>query len=136
MQADLDKIIGQRLGREKAKYADFDTYKASHERLQQIEDANKTELERLRERAEKAEAQAAELQTKAQVDAWKKEVSEATGVPEAALFGATKEELEAKGEELKPYFAASTTPVALGQGAKPAAPPARDPLRELIEKRR
>ena len=45
-QAHLDRIVGERVAREKDKYKDHDVYKASHEKLVTIEDANKTEHEK------------------------------------------------------------------------------------------
>lgn len=53
-QADLDRIVADRLQRERAKYADYDDLKTKAEQLRQIEDAQKTELERAQEEAKKA----------------------------------------------------------------------------------
>lgn len=56
-QADLDRIVQDRLSRERAKYEGFDDLKAKAEKLAEIEAANQTELERekaAREAAEKA----------------------------------------------------------------------------------
>ena len=52
-QTDLDKIVADRLARERAKYADYDTLKSKAE---QLEAANKSEIEKMAERAAKAEA--------------------------------------------------------------------------------
>lgn len=45
-QADLDKIISDRLARDRAKYADFDKFKAAATELDQIKAATATDLER------------------------------------------------------------------------------------------
>lgn len=45
-QADLDRIINDRLAREKAKFADYGDLKAKASRLDQIEAANATDLEK------------------------------------------------------------------------------------------
>lgn len=45
-QADVDKLIGQRLERERGKYADYDKFKSSHAELEQIRQANATELDK------------------------------------------------------------------------------------------
>lgn len=52
-QAELERIIAERLGRVKSQYADYDTLKAKAE---QLEAANKSETEKAIERATKAEA--------------------------------------------------------------------------------
>lgn len=57
-QDEIDRIVADRLGRERKKYADYDDIKAERERLKQAEEERKkadmTEKERLE--AEKAEA--------------------------------------------------------------------------------
>jgi hypothetical protein len=54
-QAELDRIIAERLRRQKAQFADYDELKSRAERLAEIEEANKTETEKAIERA-RAEA--------------------------------------------------------------------------------
>lgn len=61
-QDQLDAIIKDRLGRQKAQFADYDDVKAKAAKLDEIESASKSELEREREartRAEEAAATAA-----------------------------------------------------------------------------
>lgn len=56
-QEDLDKIIQTRLARERSKYADYEDLKAKAAEYDKAVEANKTELEKAIERADKAEAQ-------------------------------------------------------------------------------
>jgi hypothetical protein len=100
-QEELDRIIEARLARERAKFVDFDKYKADAEKLASIEEANKSEIDKLRERAEKSEAENKAFKAAQKVAEWKQEVATATGIPAAALSGSTKEELEAHAEVLK-----------------------------------
>lgn len=58
-QDDLNRILGERLARERAKFDDYDDLKAKASRLDEIEDANKSEIEKAREEAEAAKAEAA-----------------------------------------------------------------------------
>lgn len=58
-QAELDSIIADRLNREKAKYQDYDALRQFKETAEQ---ASKSEVEKLTERAAKAEAEARETQ--------------------------------------------------------------------------
>lgn len=98
-QADLDRIVESRLQRERAKYAGFDDLKAKATKFDELEQANKTELEKATSRADKAEkelaqARAAQLRT---------EVAIAKQLPaELAqrLSGTTREELEADADKL------------------------------------
>lgn len=65
-QADVDRIVQERLARQKSQFKDYDELKAAAEKLEKIEAANKTELEQAQERAAKAELQATEATERAQ----------------------------------------------------------------------
>jgi hypothetical protein len=102
-QADLDRIITERLGRERAKYADYDDLKSKAERLDELEAEKQTDIEKLQRRAEEAERLAAEREaalTKTQFESMKSDVAREKGVPVAGLTGTTREELEASADEL------------------------------------
>ena len=66
-QAELDRIVGQRLAEERAKFADFDALKAKAAKFDEIDAASKTEVERLTQQlaAAQAQAQAATEQSRA-----------------------------------------------------------------------
>lgn len=62
-QAEMDAIIGERLARERSKYADYDEVKAKAAKFDEAEEANKSELQKaveerdaLKARIEKLEA--------------------------------------------------------------------------------
>lgn len=95
-QADLDRIVTERLAREKAKFADYDDLKSKASKLDELEAANKTELEKATARAEAAERERDEARTQS----LRAQVAADKGVPAASLLGTTKEELEAKADEL------------------------------------
>lgn len=97
-QADFDKAIGARLTRERANYADYDTFKASHDELQKIKDGEKSEVQKERDRADAAEKRANEADHRD----LQRSVAEAKGIPlkhAARLKGSTKEELEADADD-------------------------------------
>jgi len=54
-QAEVDRIVGERVGRERQKYADYNELKQAKERLDEIEQANATEAEKAAKRADQAE---------------------------------------------------------------------------------
>lgn len=73
-QADVDRIVTERLERERrrlgdkhakelAKYEDYGELQEAAARLQEIDDANKSETEKVLERVQELERQAAELQS-------------------------------------------------------------------------
>lgn len=134
-QADLDRIIADRLSRERSKYADYEDLKAKAQRLAEIEEANKTEAEKVAEQLAELQAKVAEYETREQINAWKQEVAEATGVPAAVLAGSTKEEIEAHAESLKPLITPSAQPAAAAVptiGNQPDRPAQSVPLKDQI----
>jgi hypothetical protein len=58
-QADVDRVVADRLARERQKFADYDDVKAKAARLDEIEAANATEAEKLAAKADAAEKLAA-----------------------------------------------------------------------------
>lgn len=109
-QEDFEARLKDRLDRERSKFADYDDLQAKAEKFDEIEAANKSELEKAEERAANAEARAAELEAARQVAAWKDEISEATGVPVKALAGTTREDIEAHAETLQSLLDSTTPP--------------------------
>lgn len=62
-QEELDRIVQERLARERKKFADYEEAKAAQARLAEIEEANKSELEKAQARAEAAEKQLMEKES-------------------------------------------------------------------------
>lgn len=69
-------------------------------KFDELEDANKTEQEKLLARAEAAEKLIADRQAKDAAAAMAAEIAKEKGVPATALRGSTKEELEAHADEI------------------------------------
>ena len=81
-QADLDKIVGARLAREKQKYADYETLREKAAKA----DKDAAELAKAREKI-------ADYEAKAQHDTWVREAALEYEVPENLLRGDTLEDL-------------------------------------------
>ncbi|WP_138443526.1 hypothetical protein [Sinomonas susongensis] len=97
-QEEFDRIIQERVARERKKFEGFDGFKAKAEQF----DALKAENETLAGKVQTFEAEKAQAKLVA-------DVAKAKGVPASALRGTTKEELEAHAD-------------ALAELLKPAAP--------------
>ncbi|AXQ53030.1 scaffolding protein [Mycobacterium phage Rando14] len=95
-QAELDRIINERLDRERSKYAGFDEFKSKAEQFDAIKEGEKTELQREREAREAAEKRA----EKAEFTALRDRIATTKGVPAASLTGTTEEELAASADAL------------------------------------
>jgi hypothetical protein len=100
-QADVDRIVKERLARERQKYADYDDLKAKAEAA----DSSKTDLEKL---TEQLQALQQENETN-KVKALRSEVASTKGVPAGLLTATTQEELEAQADALL-EFAKSSAP--------------------------
>lgn len=124
-QAELDRIIGDRLARERAKFSDYDTVKAKADRLDAAEQAAKTEAQRLSERIAAAEARA--------IAADRRALAREMGVPVSAIHGDTEAAMRASAQEVLDWHAAqlkaatkappapAPKPTGLHSGAAPSA---------------
>jgi len=96
-QDDFDKAIQSRIARERAKVpTDYDDLKARAAKYDQWEESQKTESQKVLDRAEAAEKRANELETRTT----RAEVAAAKGIPANLLSGSTQEELEASADAL------------------------------------
>lgn len=90
-QAELDQIIGERLKREREKYLDYDALKEKAQKLDQIEEDAKSELQKAQERAERLQTELSEMKHAEEVRAIRDRVAQTTGVPASLLTGDTEE---------------------------------------------
>ena len=111
-QEALDKLITERVSRERKKYADYESLKEKAAKLDEIEQANKTELEKAQEKIAQLEQAAEDAKKAKEMADLRAEVAKETGIPEALIKGTTQEEMT--------EFAQSVAQFAKAQ--KPAAP--------------
>ena len=103
-QAEVDRIVKERLSRQRQQeFGDYDDLKAKAQRLQEIEDANKSETQKLTDQLTSLQQQLTEKDAevaKATLSSLKASVAAEKGVLASALTGTTKEELEASADDL------------------------------------
>lgn len=90
-QADLDRIVQERVNRERAKYEGFEDFKAKAQKYDEQEEANKTELQKAQERATELEAKLKQREHEDSVREMKKKVADEMKVPVDLLTGDTEE---------------------------------------------
>lgn len=95
-QDELNKVIGQRIAKVESKFADYQDLKAKAEKFDEVEESNKSEIQKAQDAARAADERAA----RAEQAALRADVAAAKGVPASALTGVTKKELEAAADEL------------------------------------
>lgn len=91
-QADVDRIVADRLKRDREKYADYDVLKEKAAKLDEIDEKNKSELQKATEKASALQAELDGLKKAAQVRAIREKVASATGVPASFLTGETEDD--------------------------------------------
>ena len=97
-QEELNSIVADRLERERKKFEGYEDFKAKASRLDELEAASKTELQKATERAEKLESELKGLKKAEAVRTARAEVAKETGVPMELL---TAETVEACQEQAK-----------------------------------
>jgi hypothetical protein len=122
-QEELERIIAERLRREREKYKDYNELKKAAEELQKLKEAQMTEQEKLQAKLAEMEKAKMELELKlqeAQLEKMKLHILDELGLPKVwanRIFGTTEEEIRQDAEELKKLLGVSSKPI--GGGTNP-----------------
>ena len=95
-QEEVNAIVGKRLAEEKGKFADYEDLKAKAAKFDKVEEAQKSELQKVTERASALENELNSMKEAEKVRNIRESVSKETGIPAHLLTGSTKEECEAQ----------------------------------------
>jgi predicted nucleic acid-binding Zn-ribbon protein len=102
-QAELDAVFKDRLKREREKYSDYEDLKAKAAKFDEAEEANKTELQKVTERAKALEDELNGLKEAEKLRTMRAEVAKETGIPANLLTGSTEDECKAQAEAIKAF---------------------------------
>lgn len=103
-QAELNAIVQKRLGEEKAKYENYEELKAKALKFDELEEQNKSELQKANDKAEALQKEIDSMKKADEIRKVREEVSKELGVPTNLLSGATKEECEAQAKTVIASF--------------------------------
>ena len=121
-QAEMDAIIGDRLARERAKYADYEDMKAKAQKYDAQEEASKTDLQKAQEQAEQYKSQLSALQNEISARNARDKVSAETGVPASLLTGDTEEACKQQADAILQWRGEQPKyPSGAGVGGEPPA---------------
>lgn len=109
-QEQVDQIVERRLAKERGKYKDYDELKSKAMRLDEMENAGKSELDKLKESNAALRKQIDDAAAEKQHAEWVSEVAKDKDVPAELLRGSTKDELEAHAELLHKALNPSSKP--------------------------
>lgn len=102
-QDEVNSIVAERLNRDRAKYADYDSLKQKAEEFDKLQEANKTELQKATERADGLERELAELKKANELQSIRQKISNETGVPVNLLTAETEETISEQAKAIKAY---------------------------------
>ena len=99
-QDELNAIVNDRLGREKAKYSDYEALKEKASKFDQIEEASKTELQKITDKATALESELKALKKANEIRGIREEVAKTMNIPANLLTADTKESCEEQAKSL------------------------------------
>lgn len=109
-QAEVDAIVGDRLKRDRAKYADYDTLKEKADKFDQMEEANKSELQKAVERGDALQVELDRLKGENAVRDLRNKIADETGIPAHLLTGRTEDECREQAKAIAEYAKPSGYP--------------------------
>lgn len=111
-QEELDKIVNDRLARERKKYEgiNLDELKSKAARLDELEEASKTELEKERERSKKLQAELDGIRKAEEVRTIREAVAKETGVPASLLTAEDEVGCKEQAEAIRAYAVPAAYP--------------------------
>ena len=114
-QDDVNRIVAERV----KKYADYGELKKKAERFDELEEANKSELQKAQERADGLQAELDALKRSDALRVLRDEVSKEKGVPVELLTGGTREECEAQADQILAFASTQSGYPAVKDGGEP-----------------
>ena len=99
----MNAIMGERLAREHAKYADYDDLKAKAAKYDEQEEASKSELQKALEKADALQRQVDQMEKANEVRQIRDKVSAETGVPASMLYGDDEETCKAQAQKIMEF---------------------------------
>lgn len=98
-QAEVDTIVSERLKRDRQKFADYDELKEKAGKYDEMEEANKSELQKAVEQAAALQSELDSIKASNAIRDIRQKVAEETGVPASLITGTTEDECreQAKG---------------------------------------
>jgi len=99
-QDELNAILGERISKEKSKYADYESLKEKAAKFDELEEKNKSALEKANEAAASYKKELEELKKTNSIKEIRAKVSDSMKVPASLLHGTTEEECKAEAKAI------------------------------------
>lgn len=109
-QEELNAIVGDRVKRERDKYADYEDIKAKAEKFDQTEESNKSELQKATEEAAELQAKLDSMNAANKIRDARDKISKEMNVPANLLTGTDDESCKAQAQAILDYAKKNTYP--------------------------
>ena len=110
-QDEVNSIVKERLERAKSQFSDYDTLKAKASKYDELEEANKTELQKSNDKAASLEAELNALKSANELREIRERVANDTGVPINLLTAETEEACKEQADAILAYTKQNGYPV-------------------------
>lgn len=118
-QAEVNSFLKREEEKIKAKYADYADLQTKAAKLDEIEAANKSELEKANERAAKLQAELDGIKKAAELREMREKIATENNIPANLLTGTSEEECNAQVESIKGLLNANGIPTSVSDGGEP-----------------
>lgn len=113
---EVNNIVKERLGRERAKYEGFEELKEKAAKYDELEEANKTELQKAQEKAAELENKLKSMEQAQSIREMRNKVAQEKGVPVELLEGETEEACQAQADRILKFAAGNGYPAVRDAG--------------------
>ena len=102
-QDELNAIVNDRLGREKAKYSDYEAVKEKAAKYEELEEAKKSELQKANEKVTALQDELNTIKKQNEIRDIRAEVAKTMNIPADLLTAETKEACEAQAQAIQAF---------------------------------
>ena len=118
-QAEVNSFLKREEEKIKAKYADYADLQAKASKLDELEEANKSALEKANEKAAKLQAELDGIKKAAELREMREKIATENNIPANLLTGTSEEECKAQVESIKGLLNANGIPTSVSDGGEP-----------------
>lgn len=117
-QSELDAVVKDRLKREREKYADYEDIKAKATKFDELEQANKSELEKANEQVNALKAELEGIRKANELRDLRNRIANENNVPVELLTGTTEEECTTQVGKIREMLTANGVPTSVSDGGE------------------
>lgn len=120
-QDEINKIVQDRVARERAKYEGYEDFKEKAAKFDEMEEANKSELQKAQEKVAEYEKKINAMEKEKNIHEMRTKVAQEKGIPVDLLTGETEEACNAQADAIKNYATQSTGYPTVKDGGEPTS---------------